>query len=95
MSTIYKNADSDMLILTWIDKWGPVWLRPYLYLARLDRPIGTWLLLLPSWWSIALATPGTPDLITISQFAAGALIMRGAGCTLNDIVDRNYNFFEG
>ena len=91
MITIYKSADSDMPILTWIDKWAPVWLRPYLHLARLDRPIGTWLLLLPCWWSIALATPGTPDLVMIALFAAGALIMRGAGCTLNDIVDRNFD----
>ena len=91
MVTIYKSADSDMPILTWIDKWAPVWLRPYLHLARLDRPIGTWLLLLPCWWSIGLATPGTPDLVMVGLFAAGALIMRGAGCTLNDIVDRNFD----
>jgi 4-hydroxybenzoate polyprenyltransferase len=91
MTTIYKSANSDMPILTWIDKWAPVWLRPYLHLARLDRPIGTWLLLLPCWWSIALATPGTPDLFTVALFAVGAIIMRGAGCTLNDIVDRNFD----
>jgi 4-hydroxybenzoate polyprenyltransferase len=91
MSIIYKSPNSDMPILTWIDMWAPVWSRPYLHLARLDRPIGTWLLLLPCWWSIALATPGTPDLVTVALFAAGAMIMRGAGCTLNDIVDRDFD----
>ena len=91
MTTIDKSADSNLLIMTWVDKWAPAWLRPYLYLARLDRPIGTWLLLLPCWWSIALATPGTPDLVTVALFAAGALTMRGAGCTLNDIIDRNFD----
>ncbi len=91
MTKDYKNTDSDMLIITYIDQWSPVWLRPYIYLARLDRPIGTWLLLLPCWWSIALATSGMPDLVLISLFAAGAVFMRGAGCTLNDIVDRNYD----
>ena len=91
MITLNRSANSDLLIQTWINKWAPVWLQPYLYLARLDRPIGTWLLLLPCWWSIALATPGMPDLDTVFLFAVGAIIMRGAGCTLNDIVDRNFD----
>jgi len=80
-----------MPALTWIDRWAPPWLRPYLHLARLDRPIGTWLLLLPCWWSIALATPGWPDPLLVALFAVGALIMRGAGCTLNDIADRDFD----
>lgn len=80
-----------MPALTWIDRWAPLGLRPYLHLARIDRPIGTWLLLLPCWWSIALATPGWPDPILVALFGAGALVMRGAGCTLNDIVDRNFD----
>ena len=91
MTTAYKSTASDMPALTWIDRWAPAWLRPYLHLARIDRPIGTWLLLLPCWWSIALATPGWPDPLLVVLFGAGALIMRGAGCTLNDIADRNFD----
>jgi len=91
MTTTYKSADSDMPVLTWIDRWAPAGVRPYLHLARIDRPIGTWLLLLPCWWSIALATQGWPDPLLVALFAIGALIMRGAGCTLNDIADRDYD----
>jgi 4-hydroxybenzoate polyprenyltransferase len=64
-------------------------LRPFLRLMRLDRPIGTWLLLLPGWWSVALAGGGIPDVRTMALFLAGAVLMRGAGCTYNDIVDRD------
>ena len=39
----------------WVDSFAPGWTRPYLRLARLDRPIGSWLLLMPCWWSVALA----------------------------------------
>ncbi len=91
MTTAYKSTASDMPALTWIDRWAPVGLRPYLHLARIDRPIGTWLLLLPCWWSIALASPGWPDPVLVVLFAIGALIMRGAGCTLNDIADRDFD----
>jgi 4-hydroxybenzoate polyprenyltransferase len=80
-----------MPALTWIDGRTPSWLRPYLHLARIDRPIGIWLLLLPCWWSLALATPGLPDPLLVGLFGLGALIMRGAGCTLNDIADRNFD----
>ncbi len=69
----------------------PAW-RPYLRLARLDRPIGTWLLLFPCWWSAALASPGWPDpglAWLFVLFAVGAVVMRGAGCTVNDILDRD------
>src|SRR5271169_3482796 len=77
----------------WVDTLAPAWLKPYLRLARLDRPIGSWLLLLPCWWSAALAAvaaraPG-PNLLHIVLFFVGAFAMRGAGCTWNDIVDRN------
>lgn len=66
--------------------------RPYLRLARLDRPIGTWLLLWPCWWSLALAAPPWPDLLLLlALFAIGALVMRGAGCTWNDIADRDFD----
>ena len=75
----------------WVDRYAPASARPYMRLARLDRPIGTWLLLLPGWWSIALAADGWPDLKLMLLFAIGALVMRGAGCTYNDIVDRDFD----
>src|ERR1700753_3902220 len=77
----------------WVDTMAPAWSRPYLRLARLDRPIGSWLLLLPCWWSVALAAiaagSATPSLAHIALFFIGAFAMRGAGCTWNDIVDRD------
>lgn len=66
----------------------PSELQPYALLSRWDRPIGTWLLLLPGWWAISLAH-GVPSLWLLFMFAVGAVIMRGAGCTLNDILDRD------
>jgi 4-hydroxybenzoate polyprenyltransferase len=75
----------------WVDRFLPVPFAPYARLARLDRPIGTWLLLFPAWWGIALAAPRWPDPWLIVVFAIGAVVMRGAGCTLNDIADRDYD----
>jgi 4-hydroxybenzoate polyprenyltransferase len=75
----------------WIDRFAPPALKPYLRLARLDRPIGTWLLLLPCWWGLAMASPGWPDPALLLAFAIGALVMRGAGCTYNDFVDRDFD----
>jgi 4-hydroxybenzoate polyprenyltransferase len=72
--------------LGWVEHL-PAWLRPYAVLARWDRPIGTWLLLLPCWWSTALA-PGGPRIDLLALFALGAIAMRGAGCTINDLTDR-------
>ena len=70
-------------------------LKPYARLARLDRPTGWWLLLLPGWWAIALAAgrggSGMPDFRLMALFFGGAIIMRGAGCTLNDIADREFD----
>src|SRR5277367_5366554 len=86
----------------WVDTLAPAWLKPYLRLARLDRPIGSWLLLLPCWWSAALAAVAAqakapsplhiawPQLTWhLALFFIGAFAMRGAGCTWNDIVDRD------
>ena len=77
----------------WVDTVAPAWTRPYLRLSRLDRPIGSWLLLLPCWWSSALAAVAAhaeaPSLLHIALFFVGAFAMRGAGCTWNDIVDRD------
>jgi len=75
----------------WIDRLAPPAWQPYLRLARLDRPIGTWLLLFPCWWSIALASPGPPDLRLMALFGIGAVVMRGAGCVVNDILDRDFD----
>jgi 4-hydroxybenzoate polyprenyltransferase len=77
----------------WVDTSAPPWLRPYLRLTRLDRPIGWWLLLLPCWWSSALAAVADrawgPSPWHLLLLLLGAVIMRGAGCTWNDLVDRD------
>ena len=85
------NYQSDIQAGDWIDRHVPAGWRPYSRLARLDRPIGVWLLLFPCWWSIALAAQpgGWPDLWLVILFGIGALVMRSAGCTVNDIVDRD------
>ena len=76
----------------WVDSHAPIWLRPYLRLARLDRPIGSWLLLIPCWWSLGLAAIHAGQPVSVWHavlFFVGAFAMRGAGCTWNDIVDRD------
>jgi 4-hydroxybenzoate polyprenyltransferase len=77
----------------WVDTRAPRWSRPYLRLSRLDRPIGSWLLLMPCWWSAALAAGTARDIGTLPLILAlvfiGAFAMRGAGCTWNDITDRD------
>ena len=106
------DGASDIVRGTWLERVAPAAAWPYLRLARLDRPIGTWLVLLPGWWSIALAAPGPdglgpdglgpdglgpdgpgtgPDIALIALFAVGAVVMRGAGCVVNDIADRDYD----
>lgn len=77
----------------WVDTRAPAWSRPYLRLSRFDRPIGSWLLLMPCWWSAALAAGISGHItslpLTIALFFVGAFVMRGAGCTWNDITDRD------
>ena len=77
----------------WVDTIAPAWMRPYLRLTRLDRPIGWWLLLLPCWWSAALAAIPAgkwgPNPGHVLLFLIGAIVMRGAGCTWNDLLDRD------
>lgn len=86
------ESASDIRTEGWIVGATPRWLHPYLYLMRLDRPYGAWLLLLPCWWSIALAANGSwPDVKLMVLFALGAFIMRGAGCVTNDIADRDFD----
>ena len=79
----------------WVDRRAPAAMRPYLRLSRADRPIGTWLLLIPCWWSIALAAlatgPRPYDLWLALGCALGAFLMRGAGCTWNDVTDRDFD----
>lgn len=82
---------TDIAAGDWIDRYLPAWARVYARLMRLDRPIGTWLLLWPCIWSAALAAPegGGPDLWSLFLFALGAVVMRGAGCIVNDLWDRD------
>jgi 4-hydroxybenzoate polyprenyltransferase len=85
-----KVADSTG---NWVDTRAPSGWRPYLRLARADRPIGSWLLLIPCLWAAALAAVASgaalPNLWHIALFAIGAVVMRGAGCTWNDVIDRD------
>lgn len=68
-------------------------LKPYMQLSRMDKPIGTWLLAWPSFWSISLAAPpgGPVDMSTLGLFGIGAFLLRGAGCTINDMWDRDFD----
>lgn len=89
-----RPADADAR--NWVDRFAPLRARPFLRLMRADRPIGTWLLLIPCWQGLALAfADGRADPWTAVWFAAllavGAVVMRGAGCAYNDIVDRDFD----
>ena len=80
----------------WVDHWAPEAARPYLRLSRADRPIGTWLLLLPCWWGLLLAAASTGRFGLYEAWVGigcgiGAWLMRGAGCTWNDVTDRHYD----
>ncbi|PIA41799.1 hypothetical protein AQUCO_02200314v1 [Aquilegia coerulea] len=85
-----KQRDNEKQ-LSWIDLYLPKSVRPYAHLARLDKPIGTWLLAWPCMWSITLATsPGhLPDFKMMLLFGCGSFLLRGAGCTVNDLLDRD------
>ncbi len=76
-----------------VDRYAPDWLKPFARLARLDRPIGWQLLLLPCWWSLWLGADAVgrafPPVLDLLLFLVGAIVMRGAGCTYNDIADRH------
>ncbi len=84
---------ADAVPHSWVDRLAPVAIRPYLRLARLDRPIGNWLLLFPCWWGVGLAGVADrkpyPNLWFLFLFLAGAFLMRGSGCAYNDYVDRD------
>jgi 4-hydroxybenzoate polyprenyltransferase len=95
----YEEKSSKSLILedatqsNWVDLYCPLWISPFLKLSRLDRPIGTWLLLIPCWWGLGLAVLGQnesfsgKDIWIFFACILGAILMRGAGCTWNDISD--------
>lgn len=102
MSATEEARPLDASPVTWVDTLVPANIRPYLRLARADRPIGIWLLLWPCLWSIALASTQAVKELSLSGigltafilklmvlFAIGAAVMRGAGCVYNDIVDRD------
>ena len=86
---------ADAPVGNWADRYAPEAARPYLRLARLDRPIGLWLLLLPCCWSVGLAEVALerpyPNPWLLTLFAIGAIVMRAAGCAYNDYIDRDYD----
>lgn len=91
-----KGQVSDAVRGNWVDHYAPEWSRPYLRLSRADRPIGTWLLLLPCWWGLFLSAVqqgrfGWEGLWIMIGCGMGAWLMRGAGCTWNDITDRHFD----
>ncbi|MEJ6390346.1 4-hydroxybenzoate octaprenyltransferase [Gymnodinialimonas ulvae] len=97
MSETGQGQVADAVRGNWVDRLAPAATRPYLRLSRADRPIGTWLLLLPCWWGLLLALSSTGraptwyDSWIFVGCAIGAFLMRGAGCTWNDITDRDFD----
>ncbi len=92
--SVNTNIHTDIKRLAWIEERLPEKLRPYAYLARLDRPIGIWLLLLPGWWGIVLGAGGLFGMglyawSLVLLFGVGAVLMRAAGCVINDLWDRD------
>ncbi len=86
--TDHSTGHTDIQLIGWWQKL-PSDLHPYLFLARFDRPIGWWLLLLPSWWVIPIAAETPFQMVQMMMlFLLGAMTMRGAGCVVNDMWDR-------
>lgn len=95
-----EHIPADAVQDNWVDRFLPAALRPYARMARYDRPIGGWLLFLPGMWGILLAAAqgahkgfNNPGLVVwlLALFGLGAIVMRGAGCTYNDLVDRDFD----
>lgn len=89
-----RGSVADAVRGNWVDRLAPPATRPFLRLSRADRPIGTWLLLLPCWWGVLLAAAAGNglnafDLWILAGCGIGAVLMRGAGCTWNDLTDRD------
>jgi len=91
MTTLSRPDLSDIHLGDWVDRRLPPALRPYTRLARLDRPVGIWLTLFPCWAALIQASHGLPDLRQLAIFSLGALLMRSAGSTFNDIADRKFD----
>jgi 4-hydroxybenzoate polyprenyltransferase len=89
MNTHPTATHTDIIATGWVARLPRSWL-PYLLLARVDRPIGVWLLFLPGLWGILLARPqATGAIRLIMLFAIGSVVMRAAGCVVNDLWDRD------
>jgi 4-hydroxybenzoate polyprenyltransferase len=87
--TLLSVMHTDIVATGWVARLPRPWL-PYLLLARVDRPIGTWLLFLPGLWGILLVRPPIAETIRlVILFAVGSLVMRAAGCVVNDLWDRD------
>lgn len=91
MNTSNRPDLSDIHQGDWVDRLLPGTWRPYTRLARLDRPVGIWLTLFPCWAALFQATHGLPDVRQLAVFTLGALLMRSAGSTINDIADRKFD----
>lgn len=91
MPTINRPDLSDIHLDGWVDRRLPSAWRPYAKLARLDRPVGIWLTLFPCWAALIQASHGFPELRRLAIFSLGALLMRSAGSTVNDIADREFD----
>lgn len=91
MMTLSRPDLSDIHRGDWVDRRLPTVWRPYTRLARLDRPVGIWLTLFPCWAALIQASHGFPDLRQLAIFSLGALLMRSAGSTVNDIADRKFD----
>ncbi|KAG7401745.1 Para-hydroxybenzoate--polyprenyltransferase, mitochondrial precursor (PHB:polyprenyltransferase) [Phytophthora boehmeriae] len=78
---------------TWAERHCPKWMIPYIQISRINRPAGTFMLLWPCFWSISMAAPAgqLPDLSLLALFGTGAFIMRSAGCTINDMWDKDFD----
>ena len=93
MHKFFNDRLIDAQSNNWVDLYIPRGLRPYFKLSRLDRPIGSWLLIIPCWWGVFLSTNVDPNLLNGNSIYIliacyiGGLLMRGAGCTWNDITD--------
>jgi len=95
-SDITDQSVADATAGNWVDRYAPAALKPYFRLSRFDRLSPVWLLLLPCWWSVLLAALhqgqfGWTEAWVMTGCALGAVLMRGAGCTWNDITDRDYD----
>ncbi|MGV1833907.1 4-hydroxybenzoate octaprenyltransferase [Rhizobium rhizogenes] len=91
MTPLSRPDLSDIHRGDWVERRLPITWRPFARLARLDRPVGIWLTLFPCWAALVQASHGFPDLRQLAIFSLGALLMRSAGSTVNDIADRKFD----